>query len=81
MQVVSTHTGLEAPSFHIQLIMQVINELLDGGFKYFLFSPLFAEMIPFDQYFSNGWFNHQLDYIWANYNDQPAEVTPNGGEK
>ena len=27
---------------------------LGGGFKYFLFSPLFGEMIQFDKYFSNG---------------------------
>ena len=27
---------------------------LGGGFKYFLFSPLFEEMIPIDKYFSNG---------------------------
>ena len=26
----------------------------------FLFSPLFGEDSHFDQYFSNGWFNHQL---------------------
>jgi len=25
--------------------------LLGGGFKYFLFSPLFGEMIQFDEYF------------------------------
>ena len=35
---------------------------LGGGFKYFLFSPLPGEMIQFDEYFSDGWFNHQLDY-------------------
>jgi len=35
---------------------------LGGGFKDFLFSPLFGEMIHFDQYFSDGWFNHQLDF-------------------
>ena len=33
---------------------------LGGGFKYFLFSALFGEMIQFDEYFSDGWFNHQL---------------------
>ena len=27
---------------------------LGGGFKYFLFSSLFGEMIQFDQYFSDG---------------------------
>ena len=33
---------------------------LGGGFKYFLFSPLLGKMIQFDEYFSDGWFNHQL---------------------
>ncbi len=28
--------------------------LLGGGFKYFVFSPLFGEMIHFDQYVWNG---------------------------
>ena len=28
--------------------------ILGGGFKYFLFSPLFGEMIQFHSYFSNG---------------------------
>ena len=27
---------------------------LGGGFKYFLFSSIFGEMIPFNSYFSNG---------------------------
>ena len=34
--------------------------LLGGGFKSCLFSPLPGEMIQFDSYFSNGWFNHHL---------------------
>ena len=39
------------------------HELLVGGFKYFLFSPLLGEMIQFDDHiFQMGWFNHQLDY-------------------
>ena len=34
---------------------------LGGGFKYFLFSSLFGEMIQFDEHiFQMGWFNHQL---------------------
>ena len=34
---------------------------LGGGFKDFLFSPLFAEMIQFDEHiFQLDWFNHQL---------------------
>ena len=33
---------------------------LGGGFKYFLFSPLFGEDFQFDEYiFQIGWFNHQ----------------------
>ena len=32
---------------------------LGGGFKYFLFSPLFGEDFQFDEYiFQMGWFNH-----------------------
>ena len=35
---------------------------LGGGFKYFLFSPLFGEDSHFDEHiFQRGWFNHQLD--------------------
>ena len=34
---------------------------LGGGFKHFLFSPLFGEMIQFHEHiFQMGWFNHQL---------------------
>ena len=33
--------------------MKTTNGLV-GGFKYFLFSPLFGEDFQFDQYFSNG---------------------------
>ena len=36
-------------------------ELLGGGFKYFLCSPLLGEDSHVDQYFPNGRFNHQLD--------------------
>ena len=33
---------------------------LGGGFKYFLFSPLFREDSQFDEHiFQMGWFNHQ----------------------
>ena len=36
---------------------------LGGGFKYFLFSPLFGEMIQFDEdIFQMGW-NYQLVYV------------------
>ena len=39
---------------------------LRGGFKYFLFSPLFGEDFQFDEHiFLDGWFNHQPDiYIY-----------------
>ena len=33
---------------------------LGGGFKHFSCSPLFGEMIPFDEYFQMGWFNQHL---------------------
>ena len=36
--------------------------ILGGGFKYFLFSPLFRGRLPFGLiFFKGGWFNHQLD--------------------
>ena len=39
-----------------------MQQSLDGGFKHFLFSPLFGEMIQFDEHiFQRGWFNHQLE--------------------
>ena len=38
------------------------NTWLGGGFKYFLFAPLFGEDSHFDEHiFQRGWFNHQLD--------------------
>ena len=56
--------------------------------KYFWnFHPeLWGRWTQFDEHsFQMGWFNHQpaiyiYIYIWANYNDQTAEVTLNGGE-
>ena len=36
------------------LIVDRLWQILGGGFKYFLFSPLLGETIHFDQYFSNG---------------------------
>ena len=34
---------------------------LGGGFKYFVFSPLFGDYSHFDEHiFQRGWFNHQL---------------------
>ena len=39
----------------LQLFNQMLElEYLGGGLKYFLFSPLFGEMIQFDWYFSDG---------------------------
>ena len=36
---------------------------LGGGFKYFLFSSLFGEMIQLDEHiFQRGWFNHQPEH-------------------
>ena len=40
---------------------------LDGGFKDFLFSPLFGEDSHFDYFFQRGW-NHQLVVDWDNNN-------------
>ena len=38
--------------------------LLGGGFKHFLFSSLFGEMIQFDEHiFQMGWFNHQPEQV------------------
>ena len=42
--------GIFLPTFEWHKFM--VN--LGGGFKYFLFSPLFGEDSHFDQYFSNG---------------------------
>ena len=54
------------PFFELQLPLQEVVNLFPqkilqspqgnqgGGFKYFLFSSLFGEMIHFDSYFSNG---------------------------
>ena len=39
--------------------------LLVGGFKHFLFSSLFGDMIQFDEHiFQMGWFNHQAVYCY-----------------
>ena len=39
----------------------LLSQSLGGGFKCFLFSSLFGEMIPFDEHmFQAGLFNHQL---------------------
>ena len=40
---------------------------LGGGFKDFFFSPLFGEMIQFDEHiFQRGWFNHQVVHLVDN---------------
>ena len=40
------------------------NHYLGGGFKGFLYSPLFGEDSHFDEHiFQRGWFNHQPDYF------------------
>ena len=42
--------------------MYIMHPFLGGGFKDFLFSPLFGEDFRFDEHiFQMGWFNHQLD--------------------
>ena len=49
------------------------NACLGGGFKYFLFSPLFGEMIQFDEHiFQMGWFNHQPVVYF--FNPQGSEM-------
>ena len=45
-------------------VVEVIQKLLVGVFKYFIFSPLFGEMIQFWSdhiVFQMGWFNHHLE--------------------
>ena len=37
---------------------------LGGGFKCFLFSPLFGEDFQFDEYFSDGW-EKTTNQIWS----------------
>ena len=48
-------------NLHLPLWLGGGTTQLGGGFKYFLFSSLFGEMIQFDEHiFQMGWFNHQL---------------------
>ena len=43
-------------------VKDYFNQLLGGGFKHFLFSPLFGEDEPIlSNIFRMGWFNHQLE--------------------
>jgi len=56
-------------SFGIALFesaFKLLKPHLGGGFKCFLFSPLFEEIIQLDEHiFQMGWFNHQLEmYIF-----------------
>ena len=55
--------------------------VLGGGFKSFLFSPLPGEMIQFDQHiFQMGWFNHQPDklsiWVWNVWFPTPMTFNP-----
>ena len=45
--------GLKKAIFRCH-VSDILNIELDGGFRYFLFSPLFGEDSQFDKYFSNG---------------------------
>ena len=55
------------------------NDILGGGFKYFLCSSLFGEMIQFDEHiFQMGWFNHQLVLLMA---EIPFPTTRDGAGK
>ena len=56
-----------------------IKEKLGGGFKYFLFSPLFGEDFQFDEHiFQMGWFNHQsekgIPMANSNWGDFPPKI-------
>ena len=52
----------------------LFNKKLGGGFKHFLCSPLFGEMIPFDEHiFQMGWFNHQLFFSITNVSSNSYE--------
>ena len=45
--------------------LEPVSSQLGGGLRYVLFSPLSGEIIQFDEYFSSGWFNHQLaKHFW-----------------
>ena len=48
--------------------------LLGGGFKYFLFSPLFGEDFQFDQYFSDGLKPPTSMYIYIIISQQKVKV-------
>jgi len=44
--------------------LQNMKTYLVGGFKYFLFSPLFGKDSHFDEHiFQMGWFNHQPENL------------------
>ena len=50
-----------------------------GGFKYFLFSPLAAEMIQIEEHTTHGWQkNHQLDLHLVDFFGDPISPVLNG---
>ena len=65
-QPISTQRSTESCFFMDQPAkLDIMNTSLGGGFKYFFISPLFGEMIQFDDHiFQVGWFNHQLDLVF-----------------
>ena len=56
-------TRIQAATVVVKTSLVLISEKrLGGGFKIFVFSPLFGEDFQFDEHiFQRGWFNHQLD--------------------
>ena len=52
-----------------QWVISPTYKWLGGGFKYLLFSFLFGDMLQIDEYFWDGWFNHQPDGIYQGYNN------------
>ena len=44
---------------------------------FFIFTPIPGEMIQFDEYFSNGWFNHQL-VIFLKFGNSPLLCLTHG---
>ena len=53
-----------------------VKDLLGGGFKYFLFSPLLGDVSHFDDHiFQMGWFNHQLDLYEIAQKDHPKDFS------
>ena len=63
----SVHTNFSSGSWKIPQIVDqqnlVLNSLLGGGLKHFLFSPLFGEDSNLTNFFQMGW-NHHLVCVW-----------------